>query len=216
MDTFFKKNHVDCFVFFLLFFIFAESSFAIKQVCPIYKFYHKNTAMKRFLTITLLTLLVLVAGVQVSNAQNPRNRGQYRTERRGSMRQSATPRRSGNYQRGNATRNVGEADNEVRDVAAQQPQYPGGTEALKKFFDANVVYPAEARRNGIQGTVIMQFIVEKDGSLSDITVLRNNTPELTDEAIRVLKKAKRFHPGLDELNRPVRVRFTFPYAFRLR
>ncbi len=108
----------------------------------------------------------------------------------------------------------GSTDNVVRDVAEVMPQYPGGMDALKAFFDRNIRYPAEAKRKGQEGMVILQFVVEKNGSLSNIKVLSGKHQSLNNEALRVCKMVSGFRPGREN-NQPVRVKFTYPYRFVL-
>lgn len=96
------------------------------------------------------------------------------------------------------------------------PEYPGGEAALNQAIFSNTIYPEYEKKNKIQGTVYLSFIVEKDGSISNITVERSikNGPGLSKAAIDTLKKLKRFNHGL--LNgKPVRVKQTLPIKFRL-
>lgn len=107
-------------------------------------------------------------------------------------------------------------DNTIYEVAATQPEYPGGLTALKSFFEENIHYPTDAKKQGADGFVILQFVVEKNGSLSDIKVIRNGKlPSMDAEALRVCKLVKGFNPGLNESGEPVRVKFTYPVHFKL-
>jgi TonB family protein len=108
-----------------------------------------------------------------------------------------------------------EADgDEVCLSAEKYPEFPGGTTALFDFINKNVKYPKSARDKGIEGRVFVQFVVEKDGSLSSFTVLRGVSDELDAEAIRVLKAMPKWKPGMND-GKPVRVQFTMPFNFKL-
>lgn len=104
--------------------------------------------------------------------------------------------------------------NELFIVVEVQPQYPGGNEAMKKFISENLQYPKIAQENGIQGRVITQFIVEKDGSLSDIQIVRGVDPSLDKEAVRLIGSMPAWIPGTQRGNK-VRVKYTLPVTFRL-
>lgn len=103
-------------------------------------------------------------------------------------------------------------DNSVFEVVEQQPTFAAGN--LGAWLGANIRYPAVAEENGIQGQVICQFIVEKDGSISNVTVLRGADPSLDREAVRVIKSMPRWNPGKNG-GQPVRVKFTLPIKFSL-
>ncbi len=94
------------------------------------------------------------------------------------------------------------------------PQYPGGEAALFKHIADNLRYPALARENGIQGRVIVQFTIRKDGTVGDVKVVRGVDDSLDAEAIRVVKTLKRFTPATQN-GQPVNVRYTCPITFRL-
>ncbi|MBR6490678.1 MAG: energy transducer TonB [Muribaculaceae bacterium] len=95
------------------------------------------------------------------------------------------------------------------------PEYPGGVEGLMKFLCENIKYPKAAEKNGVQGTVVLRFIVEKSGKISNVTVLKSVDKALDREAMRVVKKIKNFIPGYNEDHAPVRVYYTLPVAFKL-
>ena len=96
----------------------------------------------------------------------------------------------------------------------QLPEFPDGEQALMDFIKKNQKYPASALEKGIQGRVTLSFVVEKDGSISNIEVMRSPAEELTQEAIRVVKKLPKFIPG--KMNgEPVRVKYVLPFTFRL-
>lgn len=104
--------------------------------------------------------------------------------------------------------------NKVYNVVEQQPSFPGGPGALNSWLRENVKYPAAAIENRVQGRVIVQFIVECDGSISEIKVNRPVDPYIDKEALRVVSKMPKWIPGRQS-GRPVRVRFFVPVTFRL-
>ena len=100
-------------------------------------------------------------------------------------------------------------------VVESMPEFPGGQQALFKYLGDNVKYPVIAQENGIQGHVICQFVVNKDGSIVDIEVVRSGgDPSLDKEAIRVIKSMPKWKPG-KQRGKPVRVKFTLPVNFKL-
>jgi len=103
---------------------------------------------------------------------------------------------------------------DVFDVVEEMPQYPGGPQALFKFLSENVKYPAEAEKAGIQGRVIATFVVEKDGSISQPTVVKSVNPLLDAEAIRVISAMPNWIPGKQN-GKVVRVKYTVPLSFNL-
>ena len=103
---------------------------------------------------------------------------------------------------------------DVFDVVEEMPQYPGGPQALFKFLGENVHYPAEAEKAGIQGRVIATFVVEKDGSISQPTVVKSVDPLLDAEAIRVISAMPNWKPGKQN-GKVVRVKYTVPLSFNL-
>lgn len=103
---------------------------------------------------------------------------------------------------------------ELFEVAEQQAEFPGGQAAMFKWLAANIKYPAVARENSIEGKVILRCVVEKDGSLSKITVLRGTNELLDKEAVRVVKSMPKWKPGKQRGN-DVRSYFTLPVVFKL-
>jgi TonB family protein len=97
----------------------------------------------------------------------------------------------------------------------QQPEFPGGETALMNFIVSNLKYPQSAAQKGIQGRVTLSFIVEKDGSISTIKVVRSPDERLSLEAIRVVRKMPKWTPAKQE-GKPVRVKYVLPVTFRLR
>jgi len=100
------------------------------------------------------------------------------------------------------------------DIAEIMPEFPGGIAALMQFLRNNIRYPVLAIENNIQGRVVLQFIVNTDGSIVDIQVVRSIDPLLDREAIRVVQTMPHWRPG-KQGNQPVRVRFTLPIKFQL-
>ena len=106
------------------------------------------------------------------------------------------------------------AQGEVFQVVEEQPMFPGGMGEMMKFLQQNVKYPKEAQDQGKQGRVIVQFVVNKDGSISNDTIVRSVDPLLDAEAIRVVRSMPNWTPGKQK-GEAVRVRFTLPVTFRL-
>lgn len=113
-------------------------------------------------------------------------------------------------------RNIVEAapSDEVFKAVEINPEYPGGEAAFGKFLQKNIHYPTIAKENNIQGKVYVQFIVERDGSLTDIKVLREPGSGTGDEALRVLKMSPHWRAGIQN-GKPVRVQYTIPVNFTL-
>ena len=100
-------------------------------------------------------------------------------------------------------------------VVEDMPEFPGGQQALFKYLSDNVKYPVIAQENGIQGRVICQFVVNKDGNIVDVEVVRSGgDPSLDKEALRVVKSMPKWIPG-KQRGKPVRVKYTVPVNFRL-
>ncbi len=104
---------------------------------------------------------------------------------------------------------------EIFMIVEQQPEFPGGTRALMKYFSNNVRYPVIAMENGIQGRVICQFTIWKDGSVSDIVVVRKVDPSLDKEAIRLIENMPKWKPG-KQRGKAVACKFTVPVNFMLK
>ena len=102
----------------------------------------------------------------------------------------------------------------VFDVVEVMPQFPGGQIAMLKYFMENIKYPEQAMKKGIQGRVAVSFIVEKDGSISDVKPILSVHPLLNKEAVRVVKSMPKWTPGKQN-GKPVRVRFNVPVMFKL-
>ena len=100
-------------------------------------------------------------------------------------------------------------------VVETMPEFPGGQQALFKYLSENVKYPVIAQENGIQGRVICQFTVNKDGSIVDVEVVRSGgDASLDKEAVRVIKSMPKWKPG-KQRGKPVRVKYTVPVNFKL-
>lgn len=106
------------------------------------------------------------------------------------------------------------AKEEVFMVAEQMPEFPGGMKELLKFLQDNLKYPENAMKNNVQGRVIVQFVVEKDGTLTEFKVARSVEPDLDAEALRVLQTMPKWKPGMQR-GKIVRVKFTVPVSFKL-
>ena len=108
-----------------------------------------------------------------------------------------------------------EEDEVVFVFVESMPEFPGGQQALFKYLSENVKYPVIAQENGIQGRVICQFVVNKDGSIVDVEVVRSGgDPSLDKEAIRVIKSMPKWKPG-KQRGKAVRVKYTVPVNFKL-
>ena len=106
-------------------------------------------------------------------------------------------------------------DNPVFEVVKTMPEYPnGGMPGMMEFLSKNIRYPVNAQKNGTQGRVTVQFIVNTDGSISNIGILRRVDPELDGEAVRVISAMPKWKPGMQK-GKPVRVKYTVPVMFRL-
>lgn len=102
----------------------------------------------------------------------------------------------------------------IFEVVEQMPDFPGGMAALMQFLGKNIKYPTIAQENGTQGRVIVQFVVNKDGSIVDPRVVKSVDPYLDKEALRVIGTMPKWKPGMQR-GKPVRVKYTVPVMFRL-
>ena len=107
-----------------------------------------------------------------------------------------------------------EEESKVFDVVEEQPSFPGGQGALMQWLSDNIKYPVIAAENGIQGRVIVQFVVSKTGSISNVNVVRGVDPSLDTEAVRVVKAMPNWTPGKQN-GTTVNVRYTLPVTFKL-
>ena len=102
----------------------------------------------------------------------------------------------------------------VFSICEVMPEYPGGAEAMMKYLSENIKYPEEAKEKGISGRVFIQFVVEKDGSVSNVKVMRGIGALCDDEAVRVVKAMPKWKPGMQK-GEPVRVNYVLPVNFKL-
>ena len=109
---------------------------------------------------------------------------------------------------------VKEEETKVFDVVEQMPSFPGGPSALMQYLNSNIKYPVVAEENGVQGRVVCTFVVEKDGSITDVRVVKSVDPSLDKEAMRVVKGMPKWIPGKQN-GSAVRVKYTVPVTFRL-
>lgn len=110
---------------------------------------------------------------------------------------------------------VAQKNQKVFDVVEQMPEYPGGIQALFEYLSQNVKYPADAEKQKIEGRVIANFVVETDGSISNVEVFRPVFPSLDAEAVRVLSAMPKWKPGMQS-GKVVRVKYTVPISFNLK
>lgn len=96
----------------------------------------------------------------------------------------------------------------------EMPSFPGGLNGLMTFLAQNMVYPVTAQENGVQGRVTVSFVVETDGSITDVEVAHSVDPFLDREAMRIVKAMPKWTPGKKD-GKPVRVKYTVPVVFRL-
>ena len=106
------------------------------------------------------------------------------------------------------------ANDKVLEKAEVMPEYPGGDQAMMDFVAKNVQYPQEARDKEISGRVLVSFIVEKDGSIADVKVVKGIGGGCDEEAVRVVKAMPKWKPGKDK-GKPVRVSYMMPFTFKL-
>jgi protein TonB len=105
-------------------------------------------------------------------------------------------------------------DDRIFEVVEENAMFPGGDQACYEWLSKHIKYPAIAQEQGIQGRVFVQFVVNKDGSIVDVKVLRSPDPSLSKEAERVVKEMPKWRPARQG-NKPVRSRFNLPVMFRL-
>ena len=105
-------------------------------------------------------------------------------------------------------------ETKVFDVVEQMPSFPGGPAALMTYLSQNTKYPVVAQENGVQGRVVVSFVVERDGSITDVRVVRSVDPSLDKEATRVVKSMPNWIPGKQN-GSTVRVKYNVPVSFKL-
>lgn len=99
-------------------------------------------------------------------------------------------------------------------MVEQKPEFPGGEAAMYKWLSENIVYPSAASEEGVQGRVVVEFVVGKDGSISNVRIVRPRHPALDKEALRVVKAMPKWMPGRNN-GQPVKVTYTLPVTFKL-
>lgn len=152
--------------------------------------------MKKIITLSAL-LVLLGSNLRAQNVINPTNEKDGPTILRAVGDDSTT------------------SDNEkVYQVVEQQPSFPGGREELFKYLAYNVKYPIDAAKNKIEGRVLVTFVVEHDGSISNVNVANSVYPSLDKESIRVVSGMPKWIPGKAN-GKTVRVKYTIPITFRL-
>ena len=109
---------------------------------------------------------------------------------------------------------VAQKNQQVFDVVEQMPEYPGGPSALIEYLSQNVKYPEDAKQQKIEGRVLATFVVETDGSVSNVEVVKPAFPSLDAEAVRLLLAMPKWTPGKQN-GKVVRVKFTVPISFNL-
>jgi len=110
---------------------------------------------------------------------------------------------------------VSQTNQKVFDTVEQMPEYPGGMQAMIEFLQTNMKYPEDAAKQKVEGRVMVQFVVETDGSVSDVHVAKQVFPSLDAEAIRVVQAMPKWTPG-KEKGKVVRVKYNLPIVFRMR
>ena len=109
---------------------------------------------------------------------------------------------------------VSQTDPKVFDTVEQMPEYPGGMQAMIEFLQTNMKYPEDAAKQKVEGRVMVQFVVETDGSVTDVHVAKQVFPSLDAEAIRVVQAMPKWTPG-KEKGKVVRVKYNLPIVFRM-
>ena len=109
---------------------------------------------------------------------------------------------------------VSQTNQKVFDTVEQMPEYPGGMQAMIEFLQTNMKYPEDAAKQKVEGRVMVRFVVETDGSVSDVHVAKQVFPSLDAEAIRVVQAMPKWTPGKDK-GRVVRVKYNLPIVFRM-
>ena len=107
-----------------------------------------------------------------------------------------------------------DGDNKIYEVVEEQASFPGGNTAMVQWLSQNMRYPVTAKKDNIQGRVLVQFVVEKDGSISNVAVVRSIDSPLDKEAVRVVKAMPKWNPGKHK-GQIVRSKFTLPINFKL-
>lgn len=126
----------------------------------------------------------------------------------------SSPVATGPVMTGPAVAEEASDEGDIFQVVEQMPEFPGGMEALLAYLGKNIKYPASAQENNIQGRAVIEFVVNKDGSIVDPKVVKSLDPACDKEALRVIKAMPKWNPG-KQRGKPVRVKYTVPVTFRL-
>ena len=110
---------------------------------------------------------------------------------------------------------VAQKNQKVFDIVEQMPEYPGGQAALFEYLSKNIKYPADAEKKKVEGKVFVTFVVDSDGKITDVSLLKKVFPSLDAEAIRVISAMPNWIPGRQK-GQAVRVKYTVPIMFRLK
>ena len=105
-------------------------------------------------------------------------------------------------------------EDDIFQVVEEMPEFPGGEEALLKYLSKNIHYPERAREQGVQGTCVIEFVINKDGSVVEPKVVRQLEGQCDNEAMRVVRSMPKWKPG-KQRGKPVRVKYTVPVRFKL-
>ena len=184
---------------------------------------HTKSPRQRYLK--LLALLPIVAVALAVNAETVTDYVYAQPQQQTPVKKGV---KAGTIKMGNQTIKVVKSDEQSKadaatpqtdksrtfDVVEQMPEYPGGSAELLKFLSKNVKYPVEAEKAGIQGRVILTFVVEKDGTISEPTVVKSVDPVLDAEAVRVISAMPNWVPGRQN-GEVVRVKYAVPVTFAL-
>lgn len=152
----------------------------------------RKMAGKAVKIVGLATVMTLASSVAASNETENTNRGD-------SMTISASDT---------------DDDDLMGIIVERRPEFPGGQKALMEFLKSNLIYPKVARDSSIQGRVIVKFTVEKDGTITDVEVVRGVHPALDEEAVRVVSMMPKWKPGT-QMGDIVRTKFTLPVLFKI-
>ena len=169
----------------------------------------------KYLLLVPLTALALVACNLDSSSQKPSNeaKGEFAPDDNEAMGVLVTIDKD-DVQGIDTGQAIGDPSKAYFDVVEQMPQFPGGAEELMKFLQKNLKYPEEAKNKGLQGSVVVTFIVDKDGSVEEPSIARSVDPLLDAEALRVVKLMPKWKPGMQS-GKFVRVKYNVPVSFRL-
>ena len=108
-----------------------------------------------------------------------------------------------------------EENESIESIVKEWPEFPGGEEALLKYISENINYPERAREQGVQGKCIIEFVIEKDGSVVEPKVVRSLEARCDNEAMRVIRTMPKWKPGINRNGKPIRVKYTTPVQFKL-